>query len=399
MLAAQVFFFVSVLGLAGALNTLRKTGPDVHPIRRPLWIPMLITAELIPLRVLSRVVFGGLFISAGALDFRAGRIALWLTLATWAIYVLLVRRAFATRKAVRRSLAAAGIAVTSPRIDWRRALTAWPWRVPSDVDRVEDVEYAPGLHLDLYRPADGSLTNAPILLHVHGGGWRGGNRRQQARPLMDRLAASGWLCASITYPLSPDATYPEHLIGVKQAIAWLKRNAGDYGADPDSIVITGGSAGGHLAAMAALTNGRYQPGFEEVDTTVAGVVSMYGIYDFLNRNGTRDDWPLIPSIVMKATKAEAPEAYRAASPLDHVGPHAPPWLIIHGEQDAVVPPHESRQFHEALAAASDNIVVYAELPGATHTFDIVHSIRSHITISGIADFLHHVVGRTSEASA
>ena len=75
------------------------------------------------------------------------------------------------------------------------------------------------------------------------------------------------------------------------------------------------------------------------------------------------------------------------------------WFIIHGEQDAVVPPHELRQFHEALAAASDNVVVYAELPGATHTFDIVHSIRTHITISGIADFLHHVVGRPTAPEA
>lgn len=399
MFAASLFFFASVMGLFGALNSLRRTGPDRHPIRRPLWIPMLITAELIPLRILSRVVFGSLFIWAGALDYRSGRIALWLTLITWLIYGVLLRRAFRTRSAMQSALADGGIELSTPRIDWARAIPAWPWRVPRDVDRVEDVEYAPGLHLDLYRPASGAMSRAPILLQVHGGGWRGGNRRQQARPLMDRLAASGWLCAAISYPLSPDATFPEHLVGVKQAVAWLKDNGPELGADPDAIVITGGSAGGHLAAMAALTNGDHQPGFEHVDTSVAAVVSLYGIYDFLNRNGTRDDWPLIPHLVMKATKSEAPDAYRAASPLDQVGPHAPPWLIIHGEQDAVVPPHESRQFHEALAAASDNVVVYAELPGATHTFDIVHSIRSHLTISGIADFAHHVVGRPSEASA
>lgn len=393
MFAASLFFFVAVIGFLGALNTLRKAGPDRHPIRRPLWIPMLITAELVPLRVIGRIILGGLLIWAGALDFRAGRIALWLTLATWAIYVVLVRRSFKTREAMRTALAHAGIDVGRPHIEWSRAIPAWPWRVPSNLERVEDVEYAPGLHLDLYRPRSRKLTAAPILLHVHGGGWRGGNRRQQARPLMDRLAESGWLCASISYPLSPDATFPEHLVAVKQAIAWLKAHASDYGADCDSIVLTGGSAGGHLAAMAALTNGDHQPGFEEIDTSVAAVVSMYGIYDFLNRNGTRDDWPLIPNIVMKATKAEAPDRYRAASPLDHVGPHAPPWFIIHGEQDAVVPPHESRQFYNALAEASDNVVVYAELPGATHTFDILHSIRTHLTISGVADFVNHVLGR------
>ncbi len=393
MFAASLFFFLAVMGFINALNALRKTGPDRHPIRRPLWIPMLITAELVPLRVVSRIIVGSWLIWAGALDFRAGRIALWLTLATWAVYAVLVHRSFRTSHAMQAALAQAGVAAQRGRIEWSRAIAAWPWRVPAGLERVEDVEYAPGLHLDLYRPRSRDLVAAPILLQIHGGGWRGGNRRQQARPLMDRLAGSGWLCASITYPLSPDATFPEHLVGVKRAIAWLKAHGPDYGADPDAIVITGGSAGGHLAAMAALTNGDHQPGFEGFDTSVAAVVSLYGIYDFLNRNGTRDDWPLIPNLVMKATKVEAPDAYRAASPLDHVGPHAPPWLIIHGAQDAVVPPQESRQFYEALAAASDNPVVYAELPGGTHTFDIVHSIRSHLTISGIADFAHHILGR------
>lgn len=393
MIAASVFFFIATVGFLSALNTLRRTGPDVHPLRRPLWIPMLVTAELVPLRVVLRIVVGGALIWAGALEHPAGRIALWLTLATWGIYVLLIQRSFRTEEAMQAALGAAGISTNGRGdIDWPRALVAWPWRVPAHLERIEDIEYAPGLHLDLYRARNGRPANAPILLQVHGGGWRGGNRRQQARPLIDRLAERGWICAAISYPLSPDATFPDHLVGVKQAIAFLKREGHELGADPDAIVITGGSAGGHLAAMAALTHGRHQPGFEDVDTSVAAVVSLYGIYDFLNRNETRDDWPLIPNLVMKATKGEAPHAYRAASPLDHVGSHAPPWLIIHGAQDAVVPPQESRQFFAALAASSRQVVAYAELPGATHTFDIVHSIRSHLTISGIADFAHHVLG-------
>lgn len=394
MFAAAFFFFIGLLGFLNALNALRISTPQTPPLRRPLWIPMLITAELVPLRIVLRVIVGGFLIWAGALDYQAGRIALWLTVATWGVYVLLVKRSFATRQSMRAALSSVGIAAGgNGRIDWPRALVAWPWRVPGHVERIEDVEYAPGLRLDLYRPRSVSLDSAPMLLQVHGGGWRGGNRRQQARPLMDGLARQGWLCASITYPLSPDATFPDHLVAVKQAIAWLKREGTQYGGDPEAIVITGGSAGGHLAAMAALTPGTHQPGFEDIDTSVAAVVSLYGIYDFLNRNGTRDDWPLIPNIVMKVTKAEAPERYRAASPLDHVGSHAPPWLIIHGAQDAVVPPHESRQFAAALSEASNNVVAYAELPGATHTFDILHSIRSHLTISGIADFAHHVLGR------
>jgi len=355
---------------------------------------MLLTAELVPLRVALRIVLGGLLIWAGALDHSAGRLAVWLTVATWLIYIVFVRRSLQTRTAMQQSLAEAGIIVNgSATIDWPRALLAWPWRVPGDVERIEDIEYAPGLLLDLYRANGRHLESAPMLLQIHGGGWRGGNRRQQARPLMDRLAREGWLCAAITYPLSPGATFPEHLVAVKRAIVWLKREGPVYGGDPEAVVLTGGSAGGHLAALAALTPGEHQPGFEDEDTSVAAVVSLYGIYDFLNRNHTRDNWPLIPNLVMKATKAEAPDAYRSASPLDHVGPHAPPWLVIHGAQDAVVPPHESRQFVAALVEASDELVAYAELPGATHTFDIVHSIRSHLAIGGIVDFAHHVLGR------
>ena len=401
MLAAGFFLFIALLGMLTALNTLRRAAPDVPPLRRPLWIPMLLTAELVPLRVLSRTVIGGLLIRGGALDYRAGRIALGLTLATWVVYVWLIRRSLQTRPVMQAALAAAGVFMKgSVEIDWPRAFLAWPWRVPRNIERLEDIEYAPGLHLDVYRQRDGTPPPAPILLQIHGGGWRGGNRRQQARPLMDRLAARGWICASITYPLSPAATFPEHLIAVKRAIAWLKREAPALGGDPQSIVITGGSAGGHLAALAALTpdDTTYQPGFENEDTSVAAAVTLYGIYDFLNRNRTRDNWPLIPHLVMKARPDEALAAYRAASPLDQVTPAAPPWLVIHGAQDAVVPPHESRQFVEKLEEVSDSPAVYAELPGATHTFDIVHSIRSHITISGIARFAEHAVSRDQEAA-
>jgi len=401
MLAAGFFFFVALLGFFTALNTLRRSAPDVPPLRRPWWIPMLLTSELVPLRVISRTIVGGLLIWAGALDYQAGLIALWLTGATWAIYLLLLLRSWQTAPTMRTALHNAGISSEGLiEIDWPRALLAWPWRLPAGVERLEDIEYSPGLHLDLYRARDVAPQGAPILLQVHGGGWRGGNRRQQARPLMDRLAARGWICASITYPLSPAATFPEHLVAVKQAIAWLKREGPALGGDVDSIVITGGSAGAHLAALAALTADdlSLQPGFESADTTVAGVVTLYGIYDFCNRNGTRDSWPLIPNIVMKARPEEAAEAYRAASPLDRLTPAAPPWLVIHGAQDAVVPPHESRQFFERLSDVSDSPAGYAELPGATHTFDIVHSIRTHLTISGIVRFAEHVVSRDEETA-
>ena len=109
-----------------------------------------------------------------------------------------------------------------------------------------------------------------------------GFRERQGLPLMRHLAARGWVCFSIGYRLSPRATFPEHLLDVKRGLAWVREHAAEHGADPDFVVLCGNSAGAHLAALAALTanDARYQPGFEEVNTSVAGCIGLYGIYDF-----------------------------------------------------------------------------------------------------------------------
>ena len=131
----------------------------------------------------------------------------------------------------------------------------------------------------------------------------------------------------------------------------------------------------------------YQPGFEQVDTAVRGVVSFYGIYDFLNRNRTRDHWPVIPLGVMKSSPSEDLERWREASPLDQVHAGAPPFLVIHGSHDSLVSPAESEQFAAYLTDASDDTVAYVEVPGATHSFDIAPSLRTQMTIGGIDRFL------------
>ena len=99
---------------------------------------------------------------------------------------------------------------------------------------------------------------------------------------MLHLAAEGWVCVAANYRLSPRAVFPDHLVDCKQALAWIREHIAEYGGDPDLICVTGGSAGGHLAAMAALTANepQYQPGFESADTSVAACVPFYGVYDF-----------------------------------------------------------------------------------------------------------------------
>src|SRR5947209_7700303 len=154
-----------------------------------------------------------------------------------------------------------------------------------------DIPYGPGgtEHLlDIWRRHDLAPGHrAPVLIQVPGGAWSIGDKRVQAYTLMSRMAELGWICVSINYSKSPRCTFPTHLIDVKRAIAWVRENIADYGGDPDFVAITGGSAGGHLASLAALTpnDPAFQPGFEDADTTVQAVVPYYGVYDWYTTEG------------------------------------------------------------------------------------------------------------------
>jgi dipeptidyl aminopeptidase/acylaminoacyl peptidase len=114
---------------------------------------------------------------------------------------------------------------------------------------------------------------------------------------------------------------------------------------------------------------------------------MYGIFDFLNRNKTRWDWPLIPHTVMKATPGEDPDRYRLASPIDQVNADAPPFLVIHGANDSLVPSREAEYFVTALRGVSESTVDYVEVPGAQHGFDAIASPRTRAIATRIITFL------------
>ncbi|EUA89228.1 alpha/beta hydrolase fold family protein [Mycobacterium ulcerans str. Harvey] len=115
-------------------------------------------------------------------------------------------------------------------------------------------EYGSANHLDIWRRPDLDLSaKAPVLFQIPGGAWTTGNKRGQAHPLMSHLAELGWVCVAINYRHSPRNTWPDHIIDVKRALASVKAHIAEYGGDPDFIAITGGSAGGHLSSLAALT--------------------------------------------------------------------------------------------------------------------------------------------------
>ncbi|MFD4264993.1 alpha/beta hydrolase [Rhodococcus sp. NPDC058481] len=287
-------------------------------------------------------------------------------------------------------------------IDWRSS--ARPFRMRrDDVVRVSNLEYAPGgarFRVDIYHHRD-TPPNAPMLLQIHGGGWVVGSKDHQGLPLMVDLASRGWVCAAVNYPLSPKATWPAHLIAIKRAVGWLKENGGRFGGDPDFLAVTGGSAGGHLAAMVALTanDPGLQPGFEDVDTSVAAGVPMYGAYDFAAETGIREVRARVESKISEmilGKGARFPEDYLAASPLAKLRADAPPFLVVHGSNDSLLPVTEAREFVRRLREVSSNPVGYAELRGAQHAFDIFHSIRTDQVIRAIGAFLESV--RASAAS-
>jgi acetyl esterase/lipase len=245
---------------------------------------------------------------------------------------------------------------------------------------------------------------APVLLQIHGGGRVIGNKDQQGLPLMYHLAARGWVCVAINYRLSPRATWPDHLVDCKRALAWIREHVAEYGGNPNFVVVTGGSAGGHLTAMMGLTanDPEYQPGFESVDTTVQAMIPFYGVFDWTGKvaarpeDGLRD---ILERFIVKQKYEDAPELYASASPYFRINADAPPAMIVHGDLDTLAPVAEARAFVTKLREVSTQPVVYVELAGAHHAFEIYNSIRAMHAIAGVDLFLAWLLSASSARDA
>jgi acetyl esterase/lipase len=253
-------------------------------------------------------------------------------------------------------------------------------------------------HLDIWRRPDLDRGGkAPVLLQVPGGAWMVGSKRQQAYPLMSHLAELGWVCVAINYRLSPRSTWPDHIVDVKRALAWTKEHIAEYGGDPDWVAITGGSAGGHLSSLAALTpnDPQFQPGFEDADTSVRAAVPFYGLYDFTRNDAIhRLMMPTMAKYVFKLRKAALKEAFRAASPISYVSPDAPPFFVLHGSNDSLIPVEQGRAFSKRLREVSRQPVAYAELPFAQHAFDIFGSVRAAHAAVAVEQFLAEIYAKS-----
>lgn len=399
--ASWVFLAVSLWGAWFTYNAYR---PIIRHERLSVlsFVAGWLTSELALHHILFQALFTAVFVWAGALQSLPGIIGMVITIASW----VALGYCFASARGAEQTMEAAlreglrdhGLEQVGGEniggIEWKEILLPFPLHRGS-IERVRDISYwrtrGLNLKLDVYRGWD-KPTGCPVLLQIHGGAWVLGTKNEQGVPLMRRMARHGWVCVSVDYSLSPHATFPEHLIDLKKAIAWIREHIAEYGGDPTRIVATGGSAGGHLCALVGLTanDPRYQPGFEDVDTSVIACVPFYGVYDFTNRHS---HWPnaglarLIERQVLKASLEEARDAYEAASPMSRIHADAPPFLIIHGTHDTLVPVAEARQFARMLRAVSREPVVYAEIAGAQHAFELFPSLRTDLVLKGVHHYL------------
>lgn len=371
-----------------------------------------LTTELVLHHIGWQLLATAVFVWSGALAAWPGWLALAISLVSWAMLLRLHGDARGAEEAVERALVA-GLGADyrrqirpavaerfAPGVDWRALVLPFPIRHP-EVERIRDITFSEGpgyrLRLDVYRHR-ARPEKCPTLLQVHGGGWVLGSKNEQGLPLVTHLASRGWVCVSADYRLSPRATFPDPLVDLKRAIQWIREHGAEYGADPDFIVVTGGSAGGHLATLVGLTGNEveYQPGFEDVDTSVKACVSFYGVYDFTDRHKHYRNpglGRLLQRRVMKAALEEARDAYEKASPMSRLRPDTPPFFIIHGDRDTLVPVEEARRFFAMFEEVAPGSVVYAEIPGAQHAFEIFPSLRTTFVIHGVERFLAMIYSR------
>jgi acetyl esterase/lipase len=247
------------------------------------------------------------------------------------------------------------------------------------------------LKLDIRHPKI-IVKNAPVLLQIHGGNWTHGygSKNEQGIPLMVEMTKRGWVCVSTDYRLCPEAVFPDHIVDCKSALVWVKEHIEHYGGDPNFIVVTGGSAGGHLSSLLALSANvsALQPGFEDKETSVQGCIPYYGIYDLMDSKKLQSSLALeieLRKRIIKQTKQENEALYQLMSPITHINKDAPPFLVIHGDKDSLTSLCHAQHFVSSLDEVSTNTVEFAEISGGQHGFDVFSSVRSDYVMFGVAE--------------
>ena len=262
--------------------------------------------------------------------------------------------------------------------------------IPADIEEIKNIEYkninGKSLQLDIYKPKNINSA-APLLVFIHGGGWKGGNRADYLVYLI-AYAKRGYVTATVSYRLLKDSPYPACIEDITDAVKWFFGNGDTYGYDPDRIALIGGSAGGHLAMLAAYGWGNSDNNADSIRSTGAGhkikaVVDIYGPYDLTTEYARNH--PLVTSFIAHSYE-EAPELYKEASPKQYIDKNDPPTLIFQGTSDNLVPVSQS----DNLKAHLDSLgvpCVYYRLPFWPHAMDVVHRVNEYCQLK-MEDFFN-----------
>ena len=367
----------------------------------------LITAEMAPFWLLLQAFVALALVGLSALSSTLGVVSLVVLLLSWAGLLWSIRMSLATKAIVETELKAQlgenylDVIPESQRRKLEYGLRLRDWFNPlgfgkPDIEVIRDINYQPGgirNQLDIYRPKVIPPEGCPVLLQIHGGAWMVGKKGSQGMALMKLLASSGWICVDANYRLSPNVGMPVHIQDCKAALCWIRKNGADYGMDTSFVAVTGGSAGGHLSSLLGVTANlpALQPGMEDIDTSVQASVPFYGPHDityrFKQNHNSEEAQEWLTGVVMHESPAQNAMLWELVSPLSHIREDAPPYMLLHGHPDSVVPVKDSQVFSRELRKTSSKPVVYAELPGAAHGFDYLNSIRSRHAVTGVHRFL------------
>lgn len=254
-----------------------------------------------------------------------------------------------------------------------------PISVPGDVELVSDVVFGKGgdrdLKMHIIKPKKASDEPMPVVVFIFGGAWRTGSKDSGIKPL-SALAQKGYFCVSIEYRFSQEALFPAQLEDCKCAIRFLRSKAAAYHINPDKIAVWGMSAGAHLAAMLGTTGDvkefEGKGGSVEFSSRVNAVVDWFGPTDFLKMDAAgskmrHDPEDSAESRLIGGAIQQNKDKVAQASPLKYVTSDDPPFLIMHGDRDPVVPINQSELLVAALTKAKVKCV-YKPVPGGQHGF-------------------------------
>ncbi|OYW24638.1 MAG: hypothetical protein B7Z55_01605, partial [Planctomycetales bacterium 12-60-4] len=237
-------------------------------------------------------------------------------------------------------------------------------QLPAGIKMEKDISYIPegdvAQKLDLYLPEKAAENPLPLIVHIHGGGWRGGSKFPCA---VAPMVLKGYAVASVEYRFSQKAIFPAQIQDCQAAIRWLRAHAKEYHFDIERVGVVGGSAGGHLSALVGTAGGKNAlpkiGGNEEQSDRVQAVCDIFGPADFNTvvqqaaddknvKNIFEFNTPGDPYSLLIGTRLDDKAKADAVSPVHYVSKDNPPFLILHGTHDTLVPYAQSEEFAAVL---------------------------------------------------